>query len=281
MLNVVVQPVCTLPIPDEQPAFLVFVHGSLSDRRFWRTYRPSFARTADIDLIGYGTTPARPDERLTLSGEAARLRDLIVSLDAPAHVVAHSYGGAVALRLAVESPELVSSLTVVEPVCFQTLRELGSAGASARAEIEFVAARIDRFIEAGDLAAGAEVFVDFWNGPGAWSMLPPERRERLATGIIQVARNFAAIASEPLRLVDYRECLTPTLIVTGSHSPAPARQVAAALATTMPQGRLYEVAGAGHMLPLTHAETFAALLRRRYWFCLSERDGSSALSGNC
>ena len=36
----------------------------------------------------------------------------------PMDVVGHSFGGSIALRLALEMPELVKSLTLIEPVCF-------------------------------------------------------------------------------------------------------------------------------------------------------------------
>ena len=62
------------------------------------------------------THPARDD--------AGDLAQLLESLDLyPVHVVAHSYGGAVALRLALDRSEMVRSLALHEPPFVGLLEE--------------------------------------------------------------------------------------------------------------------------------------------------------------
>lgn len=83
-----------------------------------------------------------------VAGQAADCRALLRYLGVErAHVVGHSYGGCVALQLALDAPEVVHSLTVLEPALM--------VGASARSYRDALARGAERYRE-----AGAAVFVD-------------------------------------------------------------------------------------------------------------------------
>ena len=89
---------------------LVFVHGSLEDLRIWRRQFEQFS--ARYRVIAYSrryhhpnSTPGDGDPVYTASLHAADLAGLIEALSlAPAHLVASSFGGCVALALAVARP---------------------------------------------------------------------------------------------------------------------------------------------------------------------------------
>src|SRR4030095_13666046 len=81
--------------------------------------------TIAVDLCGYGDN-ALPDNRATfaLDDEVRRvnaLLDRLVPPQVPLHGVGHSYGGAVALRLAELHRTCVASLSLYEPVAFAVL----------------------------------------------------------------------------------------------------------------------------------------------------------------
>jgi lipase len=98
--------------PDGSPDVLA-VHGLTGHGQRWQTL--ATRHLADIavaapDLLGHGrSTWAAP---WTIDANAAALADL---LDAPAVVVGHSFGGAIALRLAASRPDLVSALVLLDP----------------------------------------------------------------------------------------------------------------------------------------------------------------------
>jgi pimeloyl-ACP methyl ester carboxylesterase len=96
-------------------------------------------------------------------------------------------------------------------------------------------------------------FVDYWSGPGAWAMLPPEKRQALAGRLAKVGLDFQAVFGEPTRLRDLRALCVPVLLLQGSASPLPTRRICGQLARVLPDARIEVVEGAGHMLPLTHA----------------------------
>ena len=75
------------------------------------------------DLIGYGRTDAWPDEyEFGLDDELRLIEPLIAHQPGGCHVVAHSYGGVVALALARAGRVGIRSLTLIEPVAFHMAR---------------------------------------------------------------------------------------------------------------------------------------------------------------
>ena len=100
---------------------LVFVHGSLEDLRIWRRQVDLFSPCYRV--IAYSrryhhpnAAPGAGDPAYAASLHAADLAGLIEKLNlAPAHLVTSSFGGCVALALAVARPELVRSLVLAEP----------------------------------------------------------------------------------------------------------------------------------------------------------------------
>jgi pimeloyl-ACP methyl ester carboxylesterase len=64
-----------------------------------------------------GSTHA--DGPLSIAQQAADCRALMQHLSVPrAHVVGHSYGGVIALQLALDAPDMVHSLALLEPALF-------------------------------------------------------------------------------------------------------------------------------------------------------------------
>ena len=100
---------------------LLFVHGSLEDLRIWRRQVELFS--AHYRVVAYSrryhhpnAAPGDGDPAYTAALHAADLAELIQKLDlAPAHLVTSSFGGCVALQMAVRRPELVRSLVLAEP----------------------------------------------------------------------------------------------------------------------------------------------------------------------
>jgi pimeloyl-ACP methyl ester carboxylesterase len=98
---------------------VVLVHGShIADAFAPLLVEP--ALTGRYQLLLYhrrgfaGST--HPDGPLSIPQQAADCRALMQHLGMPcAHIVGHSYGGAIALQLALDAPEAVHSLALLEP----------------------------------------------------------------------------------------------------------------------------------------------------------------------
>ena len=98
---------------------LVLIHGFAASSYSWRKVMPDLARhyrVVALDLYGFGWTE-RPEDRAcyTRDGQVALVLGVMnaLSLDS-AHIIGHSYGGAVTMALAADHPERVRSMTLVD-----------------------------------------------------------------------------------------------------------------------------------------------------------------------
>ena len=244
---------------------VLLLHSSASSSAQWRTLTEMLQarrRVLAPDLYGYGQTDRRPG--LGSPGLAAEvaLADAVLARDAePIHLVGHSYGGAAALRFAVERPERLLSLTLIEPVAFHLLcgAPEGTAEHGLFREVAALAAEVTDSAK-GDGRRGMARFIDYWNGAGAWMRMRTDTQAALARQAPRVALDFHAAMTDPTRLRALRRIAAPTLILRGGASPGPTRRIAALVAQVLPNARLQTVEGAGHMLPLTHATAVNAAI---------------------
>jgi len=98
----------------------VFVHGSFGwGEETWSDQRPlsEHYRLLLVDRRGFGRSPA--NGRVDFERDADDVAEI---LDAPSHLVGHSYGGVVSLLAAALRPGSVRSLTVIEPPAFGVAR---------------------------------------------------------------------------------------------------------------------------------------------------------------
>lgn len=97
---------------------VVLVHGSVTNGAItWMAQRPLAERFTLVVVDRSGYPPGPPVEHIDFEVQAAELAELLEPGD---HLVAHSYGGVIALLAA---PEVeLSSLTVIEPPAFGVAR---------------------------------------------------------------------------------------------------------------------------------------------------------------
>jgi pimeloyl-ACP methyl ester carboxylesterase len=198
----------------------------------------------------------------TLEDEAERTLGLIQGEAGQVHLVGHSYGGGVALAVALAASDRIASLALYEPSAFHLLRQMGPDGADAFAEIADVARRIGYGVVTGDYRGAMEHFVDYWGAPGAFVAMRPALQERLIAWAPKAPLDFHALIENPLAADAYTALDIPTLILCGEHAPRPTRTIAHRLAGLLPDGRVEIVPGAGHLGPITHAEAVSPLIVR-------------------
>jgi len=242
-----------------EPVFLLHSSGSSSAQ--WRALAERLShryRVIAPDWYGHGGTAHWPGARpFHLECEAEIVLALLERVNEPAHLVGHSYGGAVALHLAGFQTELLRSLTLIEPVAFHLLR---GADTPALAEIREVAEIVTRAVARGEYVAGFEHFVDYWTSPAAAADVPAYKRFAMAARLPKIALEFHATLNEPVRLEDFRSMSVPTLLLHGTGSPWPTRRICDLLERILPQAQLKTVGGAGHMAPITHRDQVNALI---------------------
>ena len=245
---------------------VIWLHSSGTSKRQWRRMidaMPSGYRHLALDLWGYGETPM-PDcaAGFSLADEAALAEQLFDRFDGPCRLVGHSYGGAVALKIAQRNPDRVRSVFAYEPVLFHLLEGRDDTAAE-RVEIGAVSQKTSDRVAARDFTGASETFVRYWSGDRAWEALPPDRRDQLAAVAPKAACDFLALSGESAAAADYITAGVDTRIAAGERSPAPARKVAAILGEVGP-GILEVLPGMGHMAPITHPDTVRQALLRHW-----------------
>jgi 3-oxoadipate enol-lactonase len=219
------------------------------------------SRVVRIDLRGYGRSPLP-------GGPFSNVEDVRAVVDrldlAPAALVGASFGGRIALDLALTYPERVSALVLLAP----------ALGGWVESEaLELLDAEENRLLDAGDLDRAVELNVRAWvDGPGRGpDVVDPAVRARV--GEMQrraFETNVAAYEREPPpgpvawpeppaadRLADVR---VPTLVVVGDRDFDDFRAIADRLVAEVPDARLTVLEDAAHMLALERSAEVRQLI---------------------
>jgi pimeloyl-ACP methyl ester carboxylesterase len=202
------------------------------------------------------------EHAFTLGDEAARTIALIDESKEKVHLVGHSYGGGVALHVALARHDQIASMALYEPSAFHLLTQMGGPGVVAHREITHLARKISERIITGDYRSAVAAFVEYWNGPGAWNAMRPKVQDALIRWAPKAPLDFGALLNNRTRPSAYRALNFPVMILRGEHAPAPTRLIAEGLLELLPASQLMVVNGAGHMGPFTHASEVSALIRR-------------------
>jgi pimeloyl-ACP methyl ester carboxylesterase len=234
---------------------VVLLHGSAGSSALWRKTTEALGqlyRVVAPDLIGYGKSAAWPHGRdFAIEAETRALTPLLPCC-APYHLVGYSYGGVVALALALENPARVRTITLIEPVSFTVLRQKPTEPAFSA--LVRVRGQFEAALNAEDRTAGLREFLEFWGGANAWNGLPDAAQVALLAVADKIVLDWrAAFAFEPSR-VGLRHLGSRTLLVSGEATPEPMEQLVAALHAAMPGSTRLVVRGANHLVPVTHGE---------------------------
>lgn len=239
---------------------VVLVHGLAASLAFWYLgVVPILSRrfrVAAYDLRGHGLSEMPP--RGYTSAQLARdLDGLLAHLGAErAHLVAHSYGAAVALRLAVSRPERVHALVLADAV----IPRLRTGPTRSREQLS-----LRRLLQLGDIGDSRRTPAARTSRNGAGGS--PELWRRL----LETTSATAELAAGGLTASSLHRIRHPALILAGERSRV--RATSSRLATLLSESRLEVVPGAGHFHPLTRPKEFA---RRADMFLTSrETDGRS------
>jgi pimeloyl-ACP methyl ester carboxylesterase len=234
---------------------VVLLHSSASSARQWErlveTLAPHF-RVRAIEFHGHGEQAAwHEDSPMTLADEAALAVPLLEEAGG-AHVVGHSYGAAVALKLTTMHPQLVRSLVAYEPVLFRWLFD-DIAHQQPVQDLVAVADSMRDRIASGQEHSAAQRFVDFWSGGGAWESMPSGKHASIAARMRAVIQHFDALFSEPLQRAHLALLNMPMMFISGARTVAVTRRIAELLRLTLPHAKHEVLPAMGHMGPITHA----------------------------
>lgn len=223
-----------LPVMDEPP---------LADYRLIRYHRRGFAGS---------TAPIAPLERQA-DDAVALLRSVGVDR---AHIVGHSGGGRIALQLALDAPEVVNSLMLLEPA------GVGPVPSGQELTEEVIEPARERY-RAGDIVGAVDIFMRETVAGSDWRSeiartVPggPEQAERDAATFYEdrTPAEQWIFDEEKAEKLSQR---MPILYVWGSETLSFLKEGRELIHTWFPRAEDHRVEGVGHSLPMEAPQAVA------------------------
>ena len=140
-------------------ARVIALHCSGASGSEWTHFAAAIG--ADYQVLTpehYGSETAGPwtgEHAFTVADEATRTLSLIDASAGRVHLIGHSYGGGVALHVALARPDKIASMALYEPSAFHLLRQLGEPGLRGFTEIADVAHRFSQSVISGNVRTPA------------------------------------------------------------------------------------------------------------------------------
>lgn len=228
---------------------LVAVHGVTIDHTCWDGMRPTVEsrRTlVAIDRRGHGESDVGPEPH-SLEQEVEDLVAVLDEFEPPVDVLGHSYGGLVALEAALVTNR-IGRLVLYEP--------------SVDDDPDFpgVVERVGTLVSAGRNEEAAITLLVERSG------VPPEAIDAVRElplwpivlrGVQVLPREGAAMLAYRFEAERFADLSTPVLVLFGDQSPHWRREAMEALDAALPDSRLRELAGQGHLATHTAPELLA------------------------
>lgn len=246
---------------------VVLLHGLMNNARYWEHIAERFRDDYGVyapDLRGHGESEHAPGGYLVWAF-AMDLRGFVQEMDFEAFdLVAHSIGSRVAMSYARDHSHRLKHLVLADMgpqmaeagargIRKTTGESRQAAGFTTEAEaLEHYAAlypgKPREFLER---QIGAALVLDEESGNLVFRFDPA----------IHEATGRGAIAEIPYLWESLEHIKCPTLVIRAEKSKVLSREIAEQMVERLPNGRLIEIADAGHQVPLHQPEAFSSAVR--------------------
>jgi pimeloyl-ACP methyl ester carboxylesterase len=240
---------------------VVLVPGSCSTGAAWRPVIASWNgqfRCVTTSLLGYGGTVERrtasdPD----ISHEAEMLETVVRKAGSRAHLVGHSFGGLVALAVALRNRVPLASLVILEAPGPELLRDRGEHQhyQAFRKMTDAYFAAFDR----GNTEAIAAM-IDFYGGAGTYASWPPRVRAYAVETTPVNILDWASAYGFPLSPASLAAVQIPALVIRGGASHPAVNRANALLSECMSEAALATIDAAAHFMIATHPNEVGRLI---------------------
>jgi len=221
---------------------ILIVHGGMSDEKPWAMVAAELA--GDFHVVRIRRRLYRlelpADPATDFAREVEDLAAVTATFDTPCVIVGHSSGAIVALESLVAHPEAYAGAVLYEPPIVLD-GPVGTPTSVARARTALAKGRVGAALRIF-LADCVRVPATVALMAGIASRFMPDLRKFVARQI----EDMDAIDQLGRRVEVYRAIQTPTVLLTGSNSPAHLGERTRALAAVMPHATITTMPGQGH-----------------------------------
>jgi pimeloyl-ACP methyl ester carboxylesterase len=240
---------------------IVLVPGSCSTGAAWRPIIAAWEnrfRCVTTSLPGYGgTTERRTPGDSSISLEAEALESVIRKTGDCVHLVGHSFGGLVALAVALRGRVDLASLTIIEAPAVMMLD-----GSGETQHIRAFGEMTTRYFAAfrAGKADAIEALIDFFAGAGTFASWPPRvRAYAMATTAVNIL-DWETAFDYPLTAEVLAQVQIRTLVIRGGESHPAMQRVNEILSERLNGAPLATIEGAAHFMIATHVAEVARLV---------------------
>ncbi len=250
---------------------VLLLHGAMTTHHDWLAgpagALADAARVTILDRPGHGLS-RRPRFVGTPRDQAGQIADALDRLGIrTAVLVGHSFGALVALALAERFPDRFTRLVLVSPLIFPEPRLL-EHGLMAPRSIPVIGPLISRLGRSSGFDRSAIEWIQavmFSPAPipSGWKDSFPYELVLDPDTMVHEGEDAASILPlSPAGTIDLRRILVPVHVLTGTEDKVVEQErQGKALARLLPEGRLTQVEGGGHMLHHTHSHLVLSAVR--------------------
>ncbi len=240
---------------------VVLVPGSCSTGAAWRPMTVSWNgrfRCVTTSLLGYGGTAERrkPDDR-AMSYETEAVESVLRRAGGIVHLVGHSFGGLVALAVALRNKVPLASLTIIEAPAAEML-----PGGGEDSLYDAFRRMTDAYV--ADFASGnlnaIAAMIDFYGGRGTFDSWPPKLRAYATETTTVNILDWATAYGFPITASALAQLELPVLVIRGGESHPAVQRANELLAEHIQDARLATIESATHFMIATHFEEVARLI---------------------
>ncbi|MBE0443250.1 MULTISPECIES: alpha/beta fold hydrolase [unclassified Psychrobacter] len=229
---------------------IILLHGIPTNSLMWRNIIPELAKTHRViapDLLNYGKSDKPNDADVSINAQSSIIAKLMDVLGARrADIVGHDIGGGIAQLIAVNYPEKIRKLVLIDSICFDSwpipeFEPLQEPGAESDMSSEDFLTMMRGFLPKGvqDKSIMTDELIDMYLEP--WST---------EDGKHAFFRNLERLNKEYTQAIadDLSNLQQQTLIMWGDQDPFQKPDYAPKLVETIPNAELVWIKDVAHWL---------------------------------
>ena len=187
---------------------VVLLHATATGARQWKNiingYKDKFHFVA-VNLIGYGNTPKwESDHTQRLSDQVSLFEKIPPIKNGRFSIIAHSFGGSVALMAALRFHNVIDKLVLIEPNPFYLLKQAGLL--KAYNESLLIQKKIKNHYR-NDWEKAVQFFANYWNGEGSWDRYTNDQKEKFSEILKPNFHEWDAVLNETISIEKFNQVL--------------------------------------------------------------------------